>query len=107
MAVSAVYYDISGFEMRDELFNKIVNGLSGLDHNHDFPRLCKVFTKLFDRICSDYVLAFCAAFDEISDFFRCAVIYRDRKALRFHIHYEVFAHYRESNESDISFFHIL
>ena len=99
MRVAAVDDYVAVVEKRKQFFYHVVNRLSRFYHHHDAARLFKRRDELLERIRADDVLAFGASLDEILYLFGRAVEYRNLKAVAFHIHNEVFPHYRKTDKS--------
>ena len=57
-------------------------------------------------MAADYVPALCPAVYEVVHLFCSAVKHRHGKAIAFHVHDQILAHYGEADKAYVSFFHI-
>ena len=72
MTVAAVNKDVSFFKMRGNHFDKIINRLTGFDHQHNFTGLGEICTEFLDRMTADNIFIFTASVNKIIDFFHRA-----------------------------------
>ena len=105
MAVAAVDDDVALLKHRKQQLNKVVNGLAGFHHQHDFAGLFQRVRKLRKAVGANDVFAFGSAFDKAGHLGGGSVIDSHGKTFAFHVHHEVFAHNGEADEADIRFFH--
>ena len=105
MRVAAVDYNVTIFEMWQQLVDKCINRRTGFDHQHNLSRLLEVLDKLFYGMAADDVFAFCAAFDKIVHFRYGTVKTSHRESFAFHVENEIFTHYRQPDKTNVSFCH--
>ena len=113
MAVASVDEYIARLQKRQKLADKFIHGVSGTHHHHDFAGYRKRFYQLFRAVRPDQVFIPPPAVHETFDyaFFHAgygAIVYRHAKALAFHVQREVFTHYCQTDEPNVSWiFHIM
>ena len=105
MRVSTVNNDIAGLEEWYELFDKIVNSLPRLDHQHDLARARQICDQFFYRPAPDDLLTLRSAVDKIVNFGCGSIVARYRKTFAFHIKDEILTHHRQPYQSYIRFCH--
>ena len=105
MAVAAIDNDVALFKQGQQQFNKVINGLTGLHHQHYFAGLLQRVRKLRKAVGADDVFPLGAALYKTGHLGRGSVINGHGKALALHVHHKIFAHDGEADEADIRFFH--
>ena len=105
MAVAAVDDDVAGLHFGNQQFDEIVDGLTGLDHQHDLVRTLQIGDQLFDAVCADDVLAFAAAVHEVVDFAYGTVEAGDGESLALHVQNQIFTHDGKTDQTDVSLLH--
>ncbi len=63
--IATVNYDIAWFEVREEVLDKFINSLAGLDHQHDTAGFFQQSNHLLDGMGSDNFAAFSLIIQEI------------------------------------------
>ena len=100
--IAAVDDDVAFFQKRRELADDRIDRRAGFDHDHRFARPLQRADELFHRVGRLDVFSFAASGQNLSVTSVRAVEHGDGKSFRFHVEDEVFAHHRETDQSNIA-----
>ncbi len=106
--VAAVDDDVAGFEEREEVLDEFVDGLAGLDHEHDAAGLLEQGGHFLEGVRADDLGAFGLVGEEIVHLGDGAVEGDHGEAVVVHVQNQVLAHDGQPNHGNISFwFHVV
>ena len=91
--------------MGDELLDQRVYRVSGFNQQHDPARLLQVLYQLFNAVAPNNALAFCASLDKVVHPVAGAVVHRHAESLVGHVEHEIFAHHRQTDQTNILLCH--
>ena len=100
--IAAVDEHVAFLEQRRDFADHHIDRFAGLDHHHDFARLLQRAQQLLDRAGRLNVFSFRSFGGKFLRDFPGAIEDGDGKPLRFHVQDQVFAHDRETDQSDIT-----
>jgi hypothetical protein len=100
--IAAVDNHIAFFEEGGELVDDGIDGRAGFHHDHRFAGTLERTDEFFHGARGLDVFPVRFPSGEFVGYFRGPIEDGDRKTLRFHIEDEVFAHDRETDQSDIT-----
>ena len=100
--VAAVDDDVAGFEMGTDVVDDLVDGLAGLDHEHDAARALEQAGELLDGMRADDLGALGFVGEEVVHLGDGAVEDGDLEAVVVHVEDEVLAHDGQADEADIT-----
>ena len=106
MRVAAVDDDVALFEMRRQMRDHLVDRVAGLDHQHHAARLLQHLHQFLDRVRAHHLRAGGFVGDEVIHLRDGAIKNGYAIAVVVHVQNEVLAHYRETDEADITSFRL-
>ena len=84
------------------MINYSVHRRACFDHHHGYARFFQRRDEFLQRARGLNVFSFGASGREFFGNFSCAIKYRDRKAFRFHVKDEIFAHNAQADQANIT-----
>jgi len=102
--VSTVNDDVALLEVRLELCDKVVDGLTGLDEEDDSTGGLEALAELLDGVGADDVGALGLVLEEVVDLGGGSVVSADFEALVVHVEDQVLAHDGETDETNVGEF---
>ncbi len=100
--VAAVDDDVAGFEMRQQVVDHLVDGVAGLDHQHDAARALEQAGQLLDGVRADDLRALGFVGEEVVDLGDGAVEDGDFEAVVVHVEDKVLSHDGEADQANIT-----
>ena len=88
--------------MRQDVVDHLVDGVAGLDHEHDAARALEQAGELFDRVRADDLRALGFVGDEVVDLGDGAVEDGDLESVVVHVEDEVLSHDGKADQADIT-----
>ena len=105
--VAAVDDDVAGFQSREEMFDELIDGFAGLDHEHDAAGFFEERDHFLDGAGADDIRAFGFPGQELVHLGDRAVESHHGVAVIVHIQDEILAHDGQTDECDVRFrFHV-
>src|SRR5512133_3469147 len=106
MRIASLYDYITLIEEWDQFFDKIINRLSGLDHQHHLPGQTEIADKLLKRIGGNYLFSLTPSVYKIGHFVGVPVKHCNGETPAFYVEHKILTHHGEAYKSYISF-HII
>ena len=103
--VPAVDQNVSLAEQGQQLADQVVDRRAGLDHHHDLARRLETGHQVFERMATGQLLAG-VALEKIVDLADRAVEDGHLIPPALHVEHEVFAHHRQTHQTDVAFRHV-
>ena len=105
MGVSSIYNDVARLQNLQQLVNQSIHRAACLHHQKYLSGFFQRIRQFFQAVAADNMFTGGPPLHKGIHLFRRPVKNRDGKTLGLHIHNQVFAHDRQTDQTDICFFH--
>jgi len=100
--IAAVDNDVAFFEKRQQFFDDLINGVSGLDHHHDAPRTLQRADQFLYGVSAHNQRAGRFMLNKIVDLGHSAVKHGNFVSVVVHVQDQVLPHHGKADESDVT-----
>ncbi len=102
MRVAAIDDDIPLLQVRQQLFDHLIDCVAGFDHQHHPTWSLQSANQLFNRMRSDDLRPFCFVTNKVVHLRNGPVEDRHPITVIVHVENQILTHYGEPNETDVA-----
>ena len=101
--IATIDNDVTGFEVRDDLVDELVDRLAGLDQHHDAARALELGDHFFDRVRPLHLRALGLIGQELIHLVGRTVVSHHGKPMIVHVQNQVLTHDSQADQGNIRF----